>query len=98
MLGIKHPDIGPAHTRCGELWIVGTVLAAMGRSNKGAALLRPAEDDVAWLVTDQQRAHYAAVLEDMRVDDADTVREVIDDPDFVGTPDCDRHRFETNRD
>jgi hypothetical protein len=52
---------------------------------------RPREDDVARLVADQQRAH------DTRwgcadVDDADAVREVVDDPDLRVRPrrHCDR--------
>ena len=54
------------------------------------------EDDVAGFVSDEQRARYLGG-HGREVNDADTVREMVDDPDLAIGSGCNRHRLHTDR-
>ncbi len=98
LMRVEDPDVGAADAGGGQLRIVRMVLAAMRRGDEGAVLARAGEHDVARLVADQQGAHHpparTAVVD---VDDADAVREVVDDPDLVVGPRRDRDRLQPDR-
>lgn len=62
--GVKHPDVGTARPRRGELRVtraghaserfVAALLAPPGRGDEGPLAIGTGKDDVAWLVTHQQ--------------------------------------------
>jgi hypothetical protein len=81
------------------LGIVGNVLATVSGGDEGAVLPRPAEDDVARLITYEQGAHDAAAVPALgQRDHADAVGEVVDDPDLVVVARRDGHRLEADGD
>jgi len=70
----------------------------MRGGDEGTVFSRPAEDDVARLISHQQGAHdAAAVLALGQLHDADAVGEVVDNPDLVVIARRDGHRLEADR-
>jgi hypothetical protein len=88
-LRVEDPDVGPADARRGELRIVRGVLPAVGGRDEGPVAARAGEDDVARLISHQERAgdpsdgrpSLTLALEEL--DDAHAVGEVIDHPGLL---------------
>jgi hypothetical protein len=97
MIRVENPDVRPAHAGNGELGVVRHVLAAVRGGDEGTVPSRPAENDVARLISHQQGAHDpAAVAISVQRDHAHAVREVIDDPDLVVVARRHGHRLEAD--
>jgi hypothetical protein len=96
--GIEHPDVGPADAWGGELGIDRAVLAAVRGRDERAPLLRTGEDDVAGLVSHQERAHHPVRPVAAHVHDTDAVGNVIDHPGLGIRPRHDRDRLQADRD
>ncbi|WP_434425552.1 hypothetical protein [Nannocystis pusilla] len=80
MVASNTQNVGAADARRRQLRIEADVLPAVGRGDEGSGLARTGEDDVARLVADEQRPRHAIGRRGADIDDADTVRHVIDDP------------------
>ena len=113
LFGVEYPDVRPADPRRVQLGVSGagnfgngrvsTLLAAVRGRDERPAL---GEDDVARFIADEERARHErhpgfarpGTRQRLRVDDADRIREMVDDPGFGRIADCDGDRFQAHGD